>query len=264
MQLQDSLNSRFQSAAPPDDTTKSRTFQVLNAAFPGMSLPTIIQDVRLRISRWSPNVVVLYPTPAQYLTETRPVAARPDSSGFSAAMPVSQAFYPRIAARLRDQVKAMLPDVVLTAVRQRRISAAVAAHGPDWRFDLPPQARVEAFEDDLRSFVGTVRSIEAEPVLALHANTFQTPGKNRQEWLTAWERFYPRAPGQTIIAFDSAANEVAWRVASDSGVMVTEIPKAVNKLGEDAFADYAHFTTRGAALVAGTLAECLLSSSILH
>ena len=38
------------------------------------------QDLRLRVRALQPDVVVLYPTPVQYLNEERPLPAAPDSA----------------------------------------------------------------------------------------------------------------------------------------------------------------------------------------
>ena len=55
--------------------------------------------------------------------------------------------------------------------------------------------RLAAYEADLRAFVGAVRSIGAEPVLATHANLFVGGTVSDSSLLRAWERFYPAGRG---------------------------------------------------------------------
>jgi hypothetical protein len=119
-----------------------------------------------------------------------------------------------------------------------------------------PQDRLELFESDLRAFVGAVRAIGAEPVLATHANRFVGASVSDSSLLSAWGRFYPRAEGVVILAFDSAGADVTRRVAADSGVVVADIRSALRGCG-NCFADYAHFTDAGAARAAGTLATAI-------
>lgn len=230
-------------------------FDVLNAAFPGMSLPTITQDVRLRLAALAPSVIVLYPTPVQYLAAERPTAAPPDSTGRSAMVPASWAWTPRALDRVRDQVKGMLPSPVATALRRRDIAAERARMGAA-PFTAVPADRLAAFEHDLRDFVGTVRAAGATPVLTTHANAFGG-GAGDAALLTTWERQYPRAEGATILAFEDAAAGVVRRVAADSAVALVDLRAELAGSGRAVFADYAHFTDAGSARVAGALARAL-------
>jgi hypothetical protein len=50
---------------------------VLNAAFAGMSLPTVQQDFERRLARLRPHMVLYYPTPMQYLVTDNPRPAEP-------------------------------------------------------------------------------------------------------------------------------------------------------------------------------------------
>ncbi len=68
-QLEDTLRARC---------TGGPHIEVLNAAIFGMSLPTVDQDLRLRVRPLHPDVVVLYPTPVQYLDDGVPTPAEPD------------------------------------------------------------------------------------------------------------------------------------------------------------------------------------------
>jgi hypothetical protein len=232
--------------------------EVLNAAMPGMSLPTVTQDVRLRLRRFGPSVVIIYPTPAQYLDERVPEAAAPDSVESDPLPGWWARLYPRLLDRLREQAKSLVPQAAQDRLRARMISKEIAAHEPGWRFDSVPTGRLGAFESDLRAFVGAVRSIGAEPVLATHANAFAPDLPADGSLVRKWERFYPRATGTTIIEFDEAAAARIRKVALDSSVALADVRGSVGPAG---FADYAHFNNFGAGRVASTLAPAAIRAA---
>lgn len=225
---------------------------VLNAAFPGMSLPTVEQDLRLRLAALHPTAILYYPTPPQYLDlDGLPTPARPDSSGSGPAHPVRQSS--RFAARAANQLKSMLPPIA-DLLRRREIAALRRNLPPDSLFTTVPAARVDAFERDLRRLVGTIRQIGATPLLATHANGFLSETPMSPSVLRAWERFYPRATGATLVAFDSAASVRIRQVAADSAVALVDPWQAFHGLPAPTyFADFSHFTDAGAARMANVV-----------
>jgi hypothetical protein len=236
-------------------------FEVLNAALPGMSLPTIEQDVRNRIRRFGPDVILLYPTPAQYLDEEPPRPARPDSAADQHDLAPMRVWYPRIVARLRNEVKTNLPDFVLTWLRRRETSAYISARPSGWRFTSLPSDRLDQYDADLRAFIGTVRSLGATPVIATHGNLFMRRGAHDRHMLAAWEKFYPRAVAPVIVAFDSAARERTLQAATDSAAVVVDVAPRLAGIVSVPFSDFVHFTDSGAALVASALAPGVLEAS---
>jgi hypothetical protein len=255
-QLEDTLNARLASAA---SVCGERRAQVLNAAMPGMSLPTIDQDIRLRVRPLDPDFVIVYATPAAYLDDALPVAAKPDSGTNTASrLPARNAFYPRVADRIRTQIKSLLPAAVQDRMRRRQIDGMLAEHGPDWRFNTIPEERLARFEGDLRKVVGTIRASGATPVLLTHANRFFGSTNPDAGMMRAWEKFYPRASGATIVAFESAARLVTLKVARDSQAVLVDLAPALAGSSPAAFADYSHFTDHGAAVAATELAGPML------
>jgi hypothetical protein len=228
---------------------------------PGMSLPTIEQDVRLRVRPLQPDFIVLYATPAAYLEDALPSAARPDSVvGHPSPLPTLNAFFPRVGERIRVQLKSLIPTLVQDEIRRRQIRTTLGQHHPNWRFESVPVERVTAFESDLRNAVGTIRAIGATPILVTHANRFAGSSVNDVATLRMWEKFYPRASGKTIVAFDSAARLATIAVARDSQAVLVDLPPVVAQSGKNIFADYAHFTDAGAALVAGSVSQPIVDA----
>jgi len=229
---------------------------VLNAAFPGMSLPTVAQDLQLRLADLRPVAVLYYPTPPQYLdADSPPTAARREMGGTVPVrtLPLNSRFH----ARALNQLKAMLPPVA-DLLRQREIRALRRGIPGDSLFATLPQHRLDAFEADLRGLVGMIRSIGAAPILATHANAFIGSPPLDGAVLRAWERFYPRATGGTLVAFDSAASARIRQVAADSSVAVVDPWQAFQNLpAKEHFADFSHFTDRGAAKMAAMIAPAV-------
>jgi hypothetical protein len=257
-QLEDSLNRIASRACPGRAALR---YEVLNAALPGMSLPTIEQDVRNRVRRFGADAIVVYPTPVQYLVDETPKPAIPDSSGRATSLPATRALHPRFLDRARGQVKTVLPDVVQTWLRRRETEAYVRRQAAGWRFTSLPVERLEQFDRDLRTLIGTIRASRATPIVATHANLFLRPGARDPHLLLSWEKFYPRAAGAMIVAFDSAARQATLSVASDSAVTAVDLVPPLSAAGDGVFSDFVHFTDHGAGLVAGALAPAVLSAT---
>lgn len=255
-QLEDSLRTSIARISCRDSSTFRRV-EVVNAALPGMSLPTVLLDLEHRIATLAPDVVVYYPTPPQYLDEQPPGTVAPRDQAATPEPDPARALYPRSAARLRNQLKEMLPTFIQTALRRRDVAKVVRARPAGWRFTVLPTERLELFERDLRRVVGTIRATGASPILATNTSAFLGDDPASQDMLYAWERFYPRATGPVILAFDSSARGVVREVARDSVTALADIADAVR--GSAAFADFSHFTDAGAASVAGILARTIVA-----
>ena len=252
-QLEDSLRASVAASSCRDIF---RTVEVVNAALPGMSLPTVVLDLQHRIATLAPDYVVYYPTPPQYLDENPP-GSTPPVAAASSEPPPARALYPRSVARLRSQAKTILPDFVQTALRRREVNKVLEGRPAGWRFSRIPQERLELFDRDLRRVVGAIRATGASPVLATNTNAFLGSQPASADMLYAWERFYPRATGEVILAFDAAARGVIRAVARDSATAMADVEPAV--VGPSAFADFSHFTDSGAGAVAGVMAQTIVA-----
>jgi lysophospholipase L1-like esterase len=236
-----------------------RPVEVLNAAIFGMTLPTLEQDLRLRVRPLHPDVVLLYPTPVQYLDNATPRPAAPDSAA-SDRLPMRDALYPRAAERLRTQLKQLLPGWLATDLRRDEIAREVLSHPSGWRFTGVPADRLAAYDDDLRRTIGTIHALGAAPVVAIHVNAFDGGGPLDEAKLISWENQYHRATGDALIAFDAAAARVTLRAARDSDVSVVDLRRWEPPAGARLFADYAHFTDAGAAWMASALTPAVLAA----
>lgn len=220
--------------------------RVLNAAFAGMSLPTIEQDFVRRISRFKPSVVIYYPTPMQYIGGDS-VRAAATASGAPAPL---NPFRSRALPRFRDAFKRATPEPVLDLARRFLIVRSRQSKG------VVPKEAVEAsrlaqYLLDLERLVRTYRSGGAEPVIVVHRNRFsETRSSDARRLLRAWERFYPRYTGQAIVDFDEMAGRETLELGRRLGVTVIDPLPGLRARGEAAFADFSHFTDSGSRVVA--------------
>ncbi len=258
-QLEDSIVARV--ARGECGAGNTPKFEVLNAAWAGMGIPTIDQDIRNRLKRLHPDFIFAYPSPAQYLDDEVPFAAEPDSAAHIVPPPASNALHLRSVDRGREQLKLLAPEWIKTLIRRSKRADEVRSHPRDWQFTSVPSDRVAAFDLDLRRLIGTIRRIGAEPVLATHGNLYMDRTARDAYALVAWEKFYPRATGATIIAFDSVARVTMFRVAADSHVVVVDAAKRLAAAPASAFADFVHFTDIGSSHMADVASAGVIASA---
>jgi hypothetical protein len=260
-QLEESLTvRRARERCNDSSATRNARFEVLNAAFAGMTVPTIDQDVRNRLRRFHPAIVVAYPSPVAYLENSQPVASQPDSTAGSTTAEPMRGLYPRSVDRVREQLKQILPEFVKTRLRQRQTDRVTRAHESNWQFTAVPADRLAAFDDDLRHLVGSIRSVGATPVLVTHGNAFFGRKTFDANALVAWEKTFPRATGQTLISFDSLARLITLKVGTDSAVTVVDAATRLSAAPANAFADAVHFTDLGASTIASAVTDGLFSA----
>ena len=234
-QLSDSLNRRC----------AARPVTVMNAAFVGMALPTVIQDLQRRVLPLHPAVIVYYPEPTQYLAGDVPRLS-PSSTD---PPPSLSPWRLRSQPRLRDDLKGVMPAALLDYLRRRDTEQERSAG--ETLFSKLPVERLDSMEAHLRTLVGTARSGGAAIAMVMPQHRFSdTTSVAERRWLRAWERFTPKATGSLILSFSARADERIRAVAADSGVPLVEprFPAGVNRALM--FADPNHFTDRGAAILA--------------
>ncbi|HEY8795973.1 MAG TPA: hypothetical protein VIM15_13630 [Gemmatimonadaceae bacterium] len=260
-ELEDTLNERL--AAGECAGSSTVRFEVLNDALPGMSLATAKQDIRNRLGRFAPDIIIYYPSPAQYLEDRLPIATPPDSLAPKRSVERSPlgALHPRSLEFVRDELRQLAPEPMLNWFRERAAGSERRKHPAAWVFSSVPHDRLLVFDADLRSLIGAVRSDGAEPVIATHATAFERHMADSAERAQSWERFYPRANGATIIAFDDSASATTMRAASDSGLVPADVHAMFARTQGDNFVDFVHFTDVGSARVAHVLAEAALTAA---
>lgn len=235
------------------DTAPGR-FEVINAGIPGMRVGSGIQLLEDIAHDYHPSVVVIYPTPTHYVGVTHPYCGRPvapheESSGF---------FESRLADKVKDRMKSLLPPRGLTALRRLGIDWAVrGAHMLD---RVQPES-LAALRGDLHCALTAVRAGGAVPILVTHANRFgRTRRADDDYWLTGWRLQYPRIQQDALLDLEVRANTVIREVAAEEHVQVVDAAAALSG-NPDNFADHAHFTDGGADKMALLLSRPVLQAA---
>jgi lysophospholipase L1-like esterase len=255
-QLEDSLRARIQSTC--DSGTPHRV-EVVNAALPGMALPSLARHLDYAVRPLRPQVVVLYPSPGFYLN-IRPPSAQVRAPS-DTALSIANARKLRVGERLMSQLKALAPTPMLTAARRFMINRTMKKFPDGIKYEAIPPDRLKQFENDLRTTIGVARSLGAHVILMGHVNLTMEPDFDDEALLVSWENQLPRATGETIARFHAAARDIEERAAADSNVNFVDLPEAFAGRWDGSFADFVHFTESGASVVAGALTPPVLAAS---
>ncbi len=236
------------------DKKTPRHFQVINAASLGTSIPKASQNYTLWLSKFKPDVVLYYPSPAFYLDESPPAPVKLGSG----AKPQKNRFQFRISRKIELVLKKNLPDSIQLQLKQWQIYRQTRNHGSEWGWKSPPSDRLELFRSHLVAFIENISKSGARPVLLTHACRFSANAIDGDRYqLISWRKFYPRASEKCLIDMEDAANNIIREIGATYQVPVIDLDKSVPK-GAENFADFAHFTDAGARIVAAKLADALV------
>lgn len=233
-------------------------FEIVNAALPGMALPSISAYWEGWAIRFQPELVLIYPSSHFYLSTEVP---KPQALQSAPRQPTPPRLQSRFAERIKDLVK-QLP--ALRAIRSWFVvSQALAGRGPDYLFTTNPDpGRLAAFEHDLEALADAVARSGAIPVLITHA--FQTPSPPAAQDLAALEYFrifLPRAQPAAIPAFVAAARQSVIGLGQRRGWRVIDAAGALSGHRE-LFADPVHFNDVGSRRIAGLISDELTTLAI--
>jgi hypothetical protein len=220
-------------------------FQVINVAYPGQRLATATRRIPEIVARIHPRISIIYPTPTFYIDSP----ARFPGPPVQAQKP--PAFEFRLSGRLPNVIKSLLPESVQTGIRLWVIQRSL---GPKPTMDRLPQEALNRFREDLTEIVTTLRVHGVEPVLVTHATTFGPVLHSPDHaMLVAWRKFYPMLKEDGFLDLEERANKTIREVAVHQHVTLVDIAEQIPG-DRRYFADFAHFTDAGAALMAKDLA----------
>jgi len=230
-------------------------YEVINVSCAGMTLPKAIEYYKDWISKFSPDFVFYYPSPAVYLDVNAPHnKLNPETPNKKRGT-----FKLRIVGKLKNVGKELVPSRVQTYIKMKVIDNIVGKYPSGWAWESPPPDRVDLLRTHLLQLISTIRSQDCEIVLMTHANRFSIPhNPNDTAQLMSWRKFYPRASGECLISMDNAANEIIRKIGIEVKVPVVDIDKGIPKDANN-FADFVHFTDAGARKVAS-----IITSFIIH
>ncbi len=233
------------------------SFQVVNVAYVGETVATATLRVPEIVEQVHPSYAILYPSAAAYIwlpwVREGPALA---ASAATQAEPIPARFEWRIRERIRNLLKQALPSFIQTGLRQREIQAALAGYSV---MDRVPEENVLRFRKDVSQLVVVLRAAGVEPVLVTHATAFgKTLSESDRDLLIAWRKFYPMLKEEGFLDMEQRMNDAIRDLAGQEHVLLVDAASEIPP-GRGHFADFSHFTTPGAAVMASRLADGLQS-----
>jgi len=233
-----------------DSLNRIGCYEVLNTAVTGLPTTGQIQLWENWVSRFEPNVVVIYASPAFYLSNDAPEFSKLKPRG---PAPISNPFELRLMGRLKDRID--YPDFLQRRRVMKRIAHETAGKPDNWLFRTVPDDRLRLFQAHLDSLVESIRARGAVPVLVTHAMRFgDSLNEQDHDLLRSWRQFSPRATEDVLIGFEREAAATVREVARRQNVPLVDVASAMTG-HRQWFADFAHFTDDGAGIIAGQIAR---------
>ena len=228
-------------------------YNVINIAMPGISIGRVdYLDHALEVS--AAKYVLVYPAPANYIGRE---VAYCGQSVTPVATDLGLTDRSRLAGKLSQLIKALIPDSTMTLLRKFSIHL-------DTRhlrvINRVPDATVDAYRRDLECVVEHVRRLGAEPILLTHASYFHgSAGPEDMALLIAWRRFYPQLAELGFLDLEDRANVIVRQVAAASAAQLIDVAREMPR-GPRFFADFVHFSDAGAARMADIVTTALATS----
>jgi lysophospholipase L1-like esterase len=236
-------------------------FEVVNLSTPGMSIPRIVELYEKWIRKFDFDAILYYPSPAMYLDTEAPsfrrsVPGNPESVSASD----SHGWNLRLPGKTWDMLRERLPNRLQLDLKWYQIEKKRRQFPKEWVWEHhAPQGRVTIFREHLEEFIKISKQDGTRVVLATHANRFRDISTEKHgKHIVAWNRYYPRASGESILDMEQKANQVIRELGVKYNIIVVDVEKSVGK-DPHQYADFTHFTDSGAALAAEAMKDSILS-----
>jgi hypothetical protein len=232
------------------DRTASERFEVINTAYPGMTIMAAVRRVP-ELLGLQPQVAVIYPSYANYVGRT---AA--DRTKIAKAVP--EKFEWRIAGRLESLAKASLPEWLQH--RMRKLQVERSLRGVE-QIDRVPESTVQLFESDLEELTSRLEQAGVRVILVTHATRFgETVRSEDRKYLTDWRKSYPELRESGFLDMESRMRLAVERVAVRNRAELVDAATEIQP-GSANFAEFVHFTDAGAHNLATLVADEMLKSA---
>ena len=237
-------------------------FQVVNTAFAGETLPTSILRVPQIVEQIHPSYALIYPDLSSYLwMSIKPFASNVPGQGASGPGPK---FESRLSGRVENLLKQTLPSAIQDELWKVSMRREIASRHYVI-LDRLPEDRFEHFRQDLQALIAALREHQVQPVLVTHATIFSRPlSEGDHISLTHWRKIYPMLKEEGFLDMERRMNDIIRQTAADEHLPLIDADQEMPH-GPKYFADFVHFTTYGAGVMASVLAnglEPLLSSQL--
>ncbi len=231
--------------------TLNNRFNVINIAMPGIRIGRVTYlDAALK--KTQPQFVIVYPSPANYIGTTTAFCGQP-------VRPVADqrtlADYSRFIGKAVETGKKLAPEALRTVLGKYTIWSASRDQKP---IEKMPIETLSAMEKDFGCVIDTIRAGGGKPILITHATFFGvTLKESDRAMLTAWRRFYPNLLEDGFIDLERRTNELIKDIGRREGVPVVDAANIIPG-GPEYFADFVHFTDKGAKKMADLVASKII------
>jgi hypothetical protein len=227
-------------------------YQVINVAYAGQSIRSFSRRVGKVAATIQPQIALIYPSPASYFEDS---SADADAVDWVKEHPGFESHLRTKAFDLLDT----LPEWAEMLRYKYHIWKETRRTGTIQRV---PELNVVRFRQDLSRLLDQLQQNHIQPVLITHATRFgQRLLPEDHPTLVAWRRFTPRLAESAFLDIENRLNNVIRSEAASRGILLIDAADTLS--GRANFADYAHFTDRGAHEMAHVIANQLLTSNNL-
>lgn len=234
--------------------TEPGRFVVINTGMPGMTPRVGLDLVRELQARFHARIMEIHPVPTEYIRATQPFCSKPikytPPDGFT--WPQS-----RVLGKLFDKAKSVLPVSFMTHVRSLLIARQVGDRTPLTTVSAQSLAAMAA---DIRCEVRTARELGMIPIVVTHPNRFgNVPHPDDAAQLVEWRYQYPILEETGFVDLEDRANAVIRETSRAEGAILVDADAQMSGRSE-LFADHAHYTDEGSAIMAKLLVPAVLSA----
>jgi lysophospholipase L1-like esterase len=232
--------------------------EVVNTAFPGMSVASALRRLPETMGRLHPRIVVVYPSYTPYINV--------DELNENGVAPAPR-FEWRMRSRLETLLKVSLPAALQDDLREMQLNIALRNTRV---LDKVPDENVRRFTSDIHKLVATAREFGARPVLVTHATRFGSVVTSADRpFLIAWRKFYPFLSEEGFLDMERRMSDAIRNAGAEDDATVIDAARLMKPGGEN-FVEFVHFTDGGAnalaeivaAGLAPTVRSCLASDGI--
>ena len=235
-----------------DQRSGTRGYEVIDAAYPGLSVGTSLLRLPQLLDAVHPQMLVIYPSYTSYIENDQAQPWPLQATAHPEPKPEHKHFEWRIAARTETFLKASVPDGVQDWIRGLQVRRMAKRTKVMQRL---PEQNVTAFQTDLTRLVAEAESQGIHVVLVTHANRFgKTVAPEDARVLTAWRKFYPTIEEGGLLDMEAKMSEVVREVGRRTGVPVVDGANLIPP-GRVNFVEFVHFTDVGARTLATLVAD---------
>ena len=230
-------------------------FQVVNVAFAGETLPTSILRVPQIVEQIHPSYALIYPDLSSYIwMSVKPI--REQTCLLRMEVRSGPKFESRLSGRVENLLKQTLPTAIQDELWQVSMRREIASRHYVI-LDRLPEDRFEHFRQDLQALIAALREHQVQPVLVTHATIFSSPlSEGDHISLTHWRKIYPMLKEEGFLDMERRMNDIIRQTAADEHLPLIDADQEMPH-GPKYFADFVHFTTYGAGVMASVLANGL-------